>query len=279
MSITFHSSGIAGDSFLIGTTPANPARNAKEILQANPNAPTGFYWISWPGTVENTPLLIHCDMTGALSGSSIGGWMKFDIGTVSRHSRILAHNDSVNRRTPYYQSTDKEPTIRLHRLRWDDASSNGTTYFTVNNDSSGIMKAIKIRVPQGSRGLRIAGFDFYSVGGPDQYSFNDSGDNPTQSPNKQEIVSAGNGNDVNLGDNYSSFGIYFGDSAGNGKRFYKGNGASPWNTEKYNEFLNLPSSRFDQWDDIGNDADRIIWYESDGVGEYNNIYGFSFWIR
>lgn len=279
MSIEFYDTGITASSFLLGTTPSNPALNAKDILKANPSAPSGFYWIQWPGTIENTPILVYCDMTGSQAGSSFGGWMSFDIGTVSRNSRVLAHNDSVNRRFPYYSFDEREPTIKLNGLRWDDASSNGTTWFTTPSSGDGIMRSIKIRVPYGSRGLRISGFDIYSIGGPDGHGFQDNQDLSNTSPSKQQIVSCGNGNSVSLGSNYSCFGIYFGDGSGNGKRFFRGNNAAPWSSEQSNVFLNLPSSRFDQWDDIGNNADRIIWYESDGAGEYNQVKGFKFWIR
>lgn len=281
MAVTFYDSGVTADSILIGTTPSKPARNAKEILEANPNAPTGFYWVNFPGTTGDVPLLVQCDMTGALCGSSVGGWMKFDIGTVNRYRRLLQNNDTRNRNSPTSAAKDGEPLVRLNKYNTSEASSNGTIYFPAEGVSGelGTMRSIKIRVPYGSRGIRVQGFDFYSVSGPDGASFDDSGDNPTVAPTKQQIVSCGDGTTITLGSNYSSFGIYFGDGSGNGKRLFIGNSASPWTGEVNGGFVSLPQSRFVQWDDIGNDADRIIFYESDGDGEYDNIYGFSFWIR
>lgn len=51
----------------LGSTPETAANNAVEILQDNPNAESGIYWIKWDGT---NPIKVWCEMS--LEG---GGWM------------------------------------------------------------------------------------------------------------------------------------------------------------------------------------------------------------
>jgi len=272
MAITINGSyGISGSNVLIGTTPVTPASSARAILAANPDAPSGYYWIQFPATLNNQPLLTYCDMTGSESGSSIGGWMKIDDAWTHQNWNLLYSQENPVAGNYYwaYGGVTKD-TSKDMSLFWNPSSTDGG------------IRAIRFRMPSGSRGIRVTNFRGYSVNGPDHYAYNDWLDN--SAPTRAQIVSAGDGNGIGLGSNYSSFGIYLGDGAANGKRVWRPNwngsvSEGGWSGEINGGWFTLGASSFVQWDDIGNDADRLIIYQSDGDTEYVQLYFYTIWIR
>jgi hypothetical protein len=152
----------------------------------------------------------------------------------------------------------------------------------------GELHGFRLLLPSGSRGIRVTRLTTYAIGGPDGSGLNDTVANSTGSnlsPTNAQIVSMGEGNNINLTSNYSAFGVYFGDGSGVGKRLFYGNyggpsgqGFSPDNNSA--QWCYMTTSNFQQWDDIGSNADRVIWYESDGgPGERSYLYRFTFWVK
>lgn len=272
MAITLNgSTGISASQVLVGSTPTNAANSARDILTANPYAPSGWYWINWPYTQNNVPLLTYCDMSGSQANSNLGGWMRIDQAWWAHNLGALYNQESPTAAGNWYWAYGSVET----------ESANNALYFNPSQVDGGI-RAFRFRVPTGSRGVRVHKLRFYSINGPDGYSFEDYTDPST--PTKAQIITAGDGSGVSLGSNYTSFGIYFGDGNAVGKRLYKAywngtQGGSGWPTEVNGGWVTLNESSFVQWDDIGTNADRIIWYESDGGTEYDQIYEFTFWIR
>lgn len=263
MPITINGSyGISASNILIGTLQSRPATSARAILDQNPFAPSGWYWISWPGTTNNTPVLTYCDMRGSECGSTVGGWMRLDDAWANLNWSLLydhAQGANSNYYWAYGQLTSEQ--------------SSNARFFDPTGMPDGHLRTFRFKLPSGSRGIRVTKLRFYAINGQDGYSINDS---TASSPTVAQIVSAGEGNGVGLGANFSSFGIYFGNSS-TGRRVWK---QSPeWSTEVNGNFVTLTSIGFNQFDDIGSDADRIIWFESDDPGEKNQIYNFTFWIR
>jgi len=249
----------------LGTTPAYAANSAREILTSRPGSPSGWYWIRWPGTADNIPVLTYCDMTGSEVDSTVGGWMRADdqwwnANASVLHDRELAFNS----------------TVAWFDMRWQDDGNNTGSRILQCVPRNGIIRTLKIRVPTGSRGVRIRRMNIQSVAAPDGETFNDQ---VATNPSNAEIISAGNGTVVQESSNFASFGMYFGNSVGQGRRLYNRAYGSFHVNNTGTRFNNLTQTTFNQFDDIGNDADRLIWYETDSAGEYNNIRKFDFWIR
>ncbi len=54
----------------LGTSPSNPAYSAKQLLDAEPSSPSGFYWFDTDGPGGEAPFQAFADMT-----TDGGGWM------------------------------------------------------------------------------------------------------------------------------------------------------------------------------------------------------------
>jgi hypothetical protein len=263
MPITINGShGVSANNVLIGTSQSKPATSARAILAANPNAPSGWYWISFPGTTNNTPILTYCDMRGAESGSLLGGWMRLDDAWA---------NDNWQKLYDHSQGASSNYFWIYTELTTETASY--ARYINTTGMPDGHLRTFRFKLPTGSRGVRVTKFRFYALNGADGYAHNDSA---SSNPTTAQIISAGEGNAVGLGANYASFGIYFGNGT-SGARLFK---TSPeWAGEVSSTFVTLTTTAFNQFDDIGSDADRIIWFESDDPGERSQVYNFTFWIR
>lgn len=263
MPITINGSyGVSASNVLIGTSPSRPATSARAILAANPSAPSGWYWISFPGTTNNTPIMTYCDMRGNESGSTVGGWMRLDDAWANQNWPVL-YDHSQGASSNYYWAYGELTTEQASYAR----------FFNTTGMPDGHIRAFRFKLPTGSRGVRVTKLRFYAINGQDGYAHNDS---TASVPSVAQIISAGEGNGVGLGANVSSFGVYFGNSS-IGARLWK---TSPeWTTEVIGDFVTLTSVGFNQFDDIGSDADRIIWFESDDPSERAQVYNFTFWIR
>ena len=55
-----------------GTSVDNPATSCKEILDCNPTAPSGYYWVN----TTAGPLQVYCQMDTNNCGNITGGWMR-----------------------------------------------------------------------------------------------------------------------------------------------------------------------------------------------------------
>ena len=55
-----------------GTSVDNPAASCKEILDCNPTAPSGYYWVN----TTAGPLQVYCQMDTNNCGNITGGWMR-----------------------------------------------------------------------------------------------------------------------------------------------------------------------------------------------------------
>lgn len=274
MAFTLNPTGLTSNELSLGVSAARPATSARAILAENPTAPSGWYWIQWPGMICGYPVETYCDMTGAESGSSVGGWMKLDNAWHEMHRPLYQYQVSSGSGVEAHSGGPAAQWINgfwtaqsfpnLTR-RWDAAATDGT------------IRAIKWRLPSGSRGVRVRRLRLYSIGGADWPGWNDS---TASTPSNAQIISAGEGNSISLGSNFSSFGVFFGNSS-TGVRPYKTSaGDYPTGSEApYGGYVELTSNSFNQFDDIGFDADRIIWYESDGNTEYEQLHQWTFWIR
>jgi hypothetical protein len=272
MSITLNPTGLTATQLSLGVSAARPATSARAILAENPSAPSGFYWISWPNVLGGYPLETYCDMTGSESGSSVGGWMRLDNAWHESHrplyqyqspqgSGVFTGTRLVNWVQGFWQPLSFPNLLR----RWDAAATDGT------------IRAVRWSLPSGSRGIRVKRLRVYSIGGADYPSYNDS---TSSTPSVAQIVSAGDGNVVSLGSNVTSFGVYFGNSTIGVRPYKTSAGDYPISSEApYGGYVELTANSFNQFDDIGSDADRIIWFESDGDSEREQLHQWTFWIR
>jgi hypothetical protein len=252
-------------SEFVGMTSVYPADSARQILSLRPASPSGWYWIKWPGTADNVPVLTYCDMTGAEVSSTATGWMRVDDQWWNANSAVLFDRELA------FNST-----VSWFDMRWQDDGNNTGSRNLFCVPRNGIIRTLKIRVPSGSRGVRVRRMFLESVAAPDGGTFNDQA---ATNPSNVEIISAANGNVVNKGSNFASFGLYFGNGLGQGRRLYNRAFGSFHPNNTGTRFNNLTQTTFNQFDDIGSDADRLIWYETESAGEYDNIYKFDFWIR
>jgi hypothetical protein len=271
MPITLNPTGLTATQLSLGVSAARPATSARAILAENPSAPSGFYWISWPGMIGDYPVETYCDMTGSECGSSQGGWMRLDNAWHESHRSLYQYQ--VNAGSGVHTTTAAQWAQGL----WQPLSFPNLLRRWDANATDGNIRAIRWNIPSGSRGVRVRRLRVYSIGGADWPSWNDSS---ASTPSVAQIVSAGDGNSVSLGSNYTSFGVYFGNST-TGVRPYKTSaGDYPAGSEApYGGYVELTANSFNQFDDIGSDADRIIWFESDGDGEREQLHQWTFWIR
>lgn len=273
MAFTLNPTGLTGNEFGLGVTPNRPATSARAILAENPNAPNGYYWISWPGVLGGHPLETYCDMTGnggSGQGGTVGGWMRCDTALFEQNRRLVQYQ--VGGSSQY-----SDPFMRWTNASWGWTTNNLSKYW-VAGQVDGTIRSLKWRVPSGTRGIRITKWRMYSVGGADWPGWDDR---TASSPTTAQIISAAEGNGISLGSNYTSFGVYIGDGNGNGRRIYRtSNGDYPTNAEApYGGYVTLTQNSFVPYDDIGSNADRVIWYETDSSGEYENLYQWTMWIR
>jgi hypothetical protein len=256
-------------------------------------------------------------MTGSSAGSSSGGWMRIDDSWFKTNFNDLYDNFNASgppapidsNSTPYnagpgqYQSyntviwqggNNGAITVATGYTNFGGTGSNlifdslGKFAYFGCYPNDGEMHGFRILLPSTSRGVRVTSLIQISLNGPDGAGWQETDANATGSnktPTNAQCVSMGEGNQVYLGSNYTSYGIYFGDGSGTGKRLFYGNysgpgggGFSPNNDTA--QWSYLTSSNFQPWDDIGSNADRIIWYETDGTPpERSYVYRFTFWIK
>lgn len=131
-----------------GTTQDNPAPSASAILEVNPSASTGMYWIQ--NSLMGTPAQVYCDMS--YDG---GGWMLLAYGYVNSTG-----DDSANKNIPNLNHNGTQysysPTSR--------ASSNGLV-----SPNGGQQTAVKLT--QKSRYIMFAAGSNPSSGGINSYDY------------------------------------------------------------------------------------------------------------
>ena len=275
MAFTINQSGLTGSQFGLGVTPARPASSARAILAENPNAPSGWYWISFPGVLGNYPLETYCDMTGSSAGSTVGGWMRLDLAWWESH-RALAQYQLTPNGTPAY-SGGNGLGMWMNGY-WGEYGATNLGRYWQESATDGVLRTLQFRLPSGSRGIRVTKLRMYSVGGSDWPSWNDT---TATNPSNSQIVSSGSGSTVSLGSNYTCFGIYFGNGSGSGVRPYRtSNGDYPTNAEApYGGYVTLTQNSFVPYGDTGIDSDRLIFFQTDGNTEYEYLYDWTFWVR
>lgn len=120
----------------VGSSQTNPAVNAYQILEENPGASDGTYWIKpegWPGAAQE----VYCDMSG-------GGWM---LVASSNASSSLFPGDNNRRSASYYidrtgplgtPSPDTDYLIGslVNDLNWQNARVIAFGYGSTNNTYS-----------------------------------------------------------------------------------------------------------------------------------------------
>jgi hypothetical protein len=256
-------------SGVLGRTSATAANNALEILTEDASTVSGTYWIKG---INGTPMQMYCDMTGSSSGSSLGGWMRFDQALVSSY-RTTAIGEFLRRCSYSGSGRYDKQGVDLYQggVRFDLGP---TINFT---------------------GVRHKSLQIYSTNGPDGYGVDDQAGfdrygvmpgtaaaSPPRPTNANLLADFING-DVNLNSNGTSFTWSVINSAGNSiYRYWRGwygQANAGWTSEVNGAFATVDSTYFYQTDSALSNGRYIQWTESDGATETDAIVNYEIWIR
>lgn len=245
-------------SYADGSSPEKAANNARSIQKLTGTKQSDYYWIRG---YNNSPMQVYCDMTGSESGSTLGGWMRFDNNLVMRYS-----GSSISQEYKGYFFT-------------------ATGGYTINNPGNGIMRGVVWDLGTNLKfsGVRITQIKFNCVNGQDGYQTYD-GPSPDWGgglPTNEQVINFIQ-EEISLGGNFSSYGW----SVGNGYattndliRLYKKANVSEW-PPQFSGLVTLSSSAFFQYDSTSLVNGRYLYYyESDSTTEYNNLLEYKIWLR
>lgn len=245
-------------SYADGSSPDRAAANARSIKRLTGTTVNGYYWIRG---VQGRPMQVYCDMNASESGSSIGGWMKFDNNLLTQYLRTAIDIDLKN----YYATP--------------------TSGFNAQNPRNGILRGIRWDFGPYLKviGIRITRVHFNNVGGQDGWISYDAptpgwaNGNPTTNMVLNFIQE-----DYDLGNNQHSYGWAIGNGR-NGStdlvRLYKQAPASEW-PPQFAGLITLSASAFYQLDETSLTGGRYLYYyESDSDSEYNNLIDYVVWLR
>lgn len=247
-------------SYADGLTPERAARNALAIKELNNELPNGFYWVK--GYNDN-PMQVYCDMNGSEAGSPNGGWMRFDNALVHRY-RTIAINESMR---GFIYNTSLNGAYNSSSLI--DGQLRGIVW-----DLGPFIKF---------SGVRIKRVKFNCVGGQDGYYTYDA-----PQPNwgtglpTDEMVTSYIDNSYILGNNFHSYGWSVGNGrpgVGNLVRLYKKAPVAEWPAQ-FSGLVTLSEAAFYQYNSTDLATGRYIYYyESDSIGEFNNLIDYTIWLR
>lgn len=245
-----------------GSSPERAANNARTIRGTTGTSRSDYYWIRG---IDNRPMQVYCDMTGAEAGSTQGGWMRFDPMLVQRYKDtaiIDSYKDYAVTGSAQYTAQPRDGILR--GVRWDLGPN---------------IKFTGIRITR----VQFTSFGTVGQGGQDGFS---AADAPTPQwgagkPTNAQVVDFVN-TDYDLGTNFTTYGWSIGNGGTNNAdliRLYKQASAVEW-VPQYQGTITLSSSAFYQYDstDVANGR-YIYYYESDGPSEYNNLLDYVIWLR
>lgn len=244
-----------------GSSPERAAASAYAIKEITKTNQSQYYWIRG---CNNEPMFVYCDMTGAEAGSSTGGWMRFDNVMFSQYSNtaIIYKTSGYGLRQNGRFNTEFNKDSLLRGIRWDLGAS------------------IKFS------GVRITNVYLQNIGGQDGWAFADA---PTPGwiegkPTNEQIADFYQTEYILPGvpGNHTSFGWAVGNggsSSSSLKRLYSQAPEEEWEAQ-YIGYITLTQNSFIPFDSGAVDKGRYLYYfESDGLGEYNNLLEYTVWLR
>lgn len=127
-----------GPGGLDGLTANTAATSALSILQINPNAADGLYWIRAPYINSGTATQVYCDMT-----TDGGGWMLYACKVNYNSITVNGSLSATAYSTINADTNGKVPTSSFEELMWRFSDKAGKPYVTkyTKQDDTGAAKS------------------------------------------------------------------------------------------------------------------------------------------